>query len=92
MSYRLASPPGFERRLRRFLRSHPELKSRLANVLRDLATDPAQPHLGLHGLRGELEGLQAVRLTYSYRLVIHVDGAESVITLLDVGSHDDVYR
>ena len=92
MSYTLVASRYFERRLAKFERAHPELRAGIARVLRDLAVDPFQPHLRLHSLQGELEGLHAVRITYSYRLVLTLRVVESEIILVDIGSHDDVYR
>ena len=92
MSFRLASPPKFERRARRFVGLHSNLGPRLARMLRDLAEDPFQAHLGLHALRSDLQGFQPVRITYSYRLIVQVDSNELVITLLDTGTDDEVYR
>ena len=82
----------FERELARFRDAHPELRRKTAQVLRDLETDPFQPHLRLHALKGELEGLQAVRITYSYRMVIIVRVRDGEIDLLGIGSHDEMYR
>jgi mRNA-degrading endonuclease YafQ of YafQ-DinJ toxin-antitoxin module len=91
VSYTLVATSHFERRLARFRRAHPELRQRLAQVLRDLESDPFQPHLRLLPLKGRLAGLHAVRLTYAYRLTLTLKLAEHEIILLDVGSHDEVY-
>jgi mRNA-degrading endonuclease YafQ of YafQ-DinJ toxin-antitoxin module len=64
----------------------------LTEVLAGLATDPFEPRIGLHALRGGLEGLHAARLNYAYRIVILLDVSASEITLLDIGAHDEVYR
>ncbi len=90
--YQLVATRHFERRLARFSRAHPELRKRVAEVLRDLEADPFQPHLRLHPLKGELAGLHAVRITYAYRLTVTLRLAEKEIVLLDIGSHNDVYR
>lgn len=63
----------FERRLERFRRRHPELKARLTRLFQDLEQDPFQPHLRLHGLTGQLEGVSAVVLTYDYRVTLTID-------------------
>ena len=43
-------------------------------------------------LKGRLEGCHAVRLTYSYRVTLTFAIREKEIVLLDIGSHDEVYR
>lgn len=92
MSYAVTTTPRFERLVRKFRRDHPELQGRLARVLRDLATDPHQPRLDLHPLRGRLDGYHAVRIDYSNRIVLTIQVSEREITLHDIGSHDEVYR
>ena len=90
-AYTLVWTETFARTAKRFLRRHPELRATLAGILRNLETDPSHPSLKLHPLHGQLEGRQAVRLTYSYRIILRVEIREREIILLDIGSHDDVY-
>jgi mRNA-degrading endonuclease YafQ of YafQ-DinJ toxin-antitoxin module len=90
--YTLTTPESFLRQARKFLRRHPDLKPRLARVLTDLQHDPFQEGLGLHPLAGKLSGCHAVRLTYSYRITLTLLISEQEIILLDIGSHDEVYR
>lgn len=90
--YSLTAPESFLRQARKFLRKHPDLKPRLARVLAVLQHDPFQAELGLHPLAGKLAGCHAVRLTYSYRITLTLLISEQEIILLDIGSHDEVYR
>ena len=82
----------FARTARRFLRRHPDLRADFAAVLRQLETDPGHPSLRLHPLHGRHRNKHAVSLTYSYRIVLILALTRGEIVLLDVGSHDDVYR
>ncbi|MBU0673412.1 MAG: plasmid stabilization protein [Proteobacteria bacterium] len=90
--YTLTTPENFLRQARKFLRKHPDLKPRLTQVLTNLQHDPFQVELGLHPLAGKLAGCHAVRLNYSYRITLTLLISEQEIILLDIGSHDDVYR
>ncbi len=90
--YELVHTSYFDRQLRRFQRAHPQLQTRLAQVLRELAEDPFQPHLRLHPLGGQMEGLHAARITYAHRLILTLRITDKAITLLDIGTHDEVYR
>lgn len=90
--YALVTTSHFDRRLARFRRAHSDLRNRLAQVLRDLEADPFQPHLRLHPLMGELQGLHAISVTRGYRMTLLIRSAERELVLLDIGSHDDVYR
>lgn len=92
MSFALVTTQHFERRARKFLRKHPDLRQALRDTLDDVSRDPFQPKLKLHLLSGNLGGVQAVSLTYSYRLTLQVRLTEQEVVLLDIGSHDEVYR
>jgi mRNA-degrading endonuclease YafQ of YafQ-DinJ toxin-antitoxin module len=92
MSFALVTTQHFERRARKFLRKHPDLRQALRDTLDDLSRDPFQPKLKLHPLSGNLSRIQAVSLTYSYRVTLLVRVTEQEIVLLDIGTHDEVYR
>ena len=89
--FTLYKTPSFIRSARKFLKKHPDLRTRLADVLFMLEANPFDPSLRLHPLQGELEGIHAVSLTYAYRILLYLQIDERGITLLDIGSHDDVY-
>lgn len=91
MSWTLVTTASFDRRARKFLTLHPDPRPRLAETLEKLRADPFEPSLRLHPLTGKLQGLQAVSLTYSYRITLTLQITEHEILLLDIGSHDEVY-
>lgn len=90
--YAIVTPLQFLRQARKFFKKHPDLRSRFAKTLDDLQKDPFQPSLQLHPLSGRLTGCYAVSLTYSYRITLTLMVSEGEIILLDIGSHDEVYR
>lgn len=90
--YRIITPVSFLRTAKKFFKYHPELKDRFKDIVDILQKDPYAPILNLHLLGGKLTGLQAIRLSYKYRITLIVKFTEKEITLLDIGSHDDVYR
>jgi len=92
MSFALVTTRHFERRARKFLRKHPDLHPTLRDTLDDFSRDPFQPKLKLHPLGGKLGDVQAVSLTYSYRLTLLLKVTEQEIVLLDLGTHDEVCR
>ena len=61
-------------------------------ILQDLERDPFQPHFRYHHLGGKLKGAQAISITSSYRLTLTILITDQEINLLDIGSHDEVYR
>lgn len=65
------------------------------NVLEVLSEEPFTPSLKSHKLTGTLEGLWACSVAYDCRIVFTFsqdeDSQDSVIVLVDIGSHDEVY-
>ena len=90
--YMLVWTPRFTRAAEEFIKRHGELRKKLADILRDLEKDPFQPHLKYHHLGGKLKGVQAISITDSYRITLTVAVSDKEIILLDIGSHDEVYR
>ncbi|MFA4836675.1 MAG: plasmid stabilization protein [Dehalococcoidia bacterium] len=90
--YTLVWTAGFTRAAEKFIKRHHELRAKFADILRDLERDPFQPHLKYHHLGGKLKGVQAISMTDSYRITLTVIISDKEITLLDIGSHDEVYR
>ena len=68
--YVLLTTGHFDRRVAKFMRTHPELKKPLAKALRNLEANPFLSSLRLHPLGGELEGLHAVSVTHAYRITL----------------------
>jgi addiction module RelE/StbE family toxin len=82
----------FLRRARKFLRKHPDLRERFAEVVDDLKEDPFAPHLAYHHLGGKLKDVAAVSITYDYRIILTIEITDREIILLDIGSRDEVGR
>lgn len=90
--YAIVTPNQFLRQARKFFSKHPDLRPRFAKVLSELQNDPFLPALALHPLSGKLAGCYAISLTYSYRITLTLMVSEKEVILLDIGSHDEVYR
>ncbi|OIP50575.1 MAG: plasmid stabilization protein [Deltaproteobacteria bacterium CG_4_10_14_3_um_filter_60_8] len=90
--FMIVATQHFLRRARKFLKKHPELRERVAQIIDDLKQDPFAPHLAYHRLGGKLKGVQVISITDSYRITLTVIISDQEVILLDVGSHDEVYR
>jgi mRNA-degrading endonuclease YafQ of YafQ-DinJ toxin-antitoxin module len=53
---------------------------------------PHDHRLRVHYLRSHLEGLHAAGVTWRVRLILTLDEEAQQVTLLEVGTHDEVYR
>ncbi|MGA9752227.1 MAG: plasmid stabilization protein [Acidobacteriota bacterium] len=92
MSWGLARTKTFLATARKFFRRHPELTGEFADLLEQLRQDPFAPRLRMHPLKGRHKGTHSVSLTYSFRVVVLVRITRKEVILLDIGSHDEVYR
>jgi addiction module RelE/StbE family toxin len=90
--YTLVWTAYFTRAAGKFIRRHPELNKKLADILRNLEKNPFDPRLHYHQLKGRLKDIQAVSLTDKYRLSLKIVITDKEVILLDIGSHDDIYR
>jgi addiction module RelE/StbE family toxin len=90
--YTIITPKQFLRQAHKFFKKHPDLQSRFVKIVDDLCRNPFQPHLELHPLSGKLKGCHAVNLTGSFRITLTIVITDKEIILLDIGSHDEVYR
>jgi mRNA-degrading endonuclease YafQ of YafQ-DinJ toxin-antitoxin module len=90
--FTIVTPERFLRQARGFFKQHPDLKPRFAKLVTDLQNDPFAPNIRMHPLKGQLAGCHTVRLTYSYCVTLTLAILDKEIVLLDIGSHDEVYR
>lgn len=86
---RLVFSSRFNKKLRNFLKKHPELVTTVREKFLILAKNPKDSRLKPHKLTGKLDGLFATSVTYGYRVVFYLDGDS--IFLLAIGTHDEVY-
>ncbi|WYM00174.1 MAG: type II toxin-antitoxin system mRNA interferase toxin, RelE/StbE family [Gloeotrichia echinulata CP02] len=86
---------SFKRAFRSLIRREPEMEAKITDRLELLATDPFDPSLKTHKLKGKLSGAWACTVEYDCRIVFnfqkHPDSEVEEILLIDIGSHDEVY-
>ncbi|MEW6042139.1 MAG: type II toxin-antitoxin system YafQ family toxin [Elusimicrobiota bacterium] len=87
--YKIYITKTFDRRIKQFLRSHPELENEIKQKLDLLIRNPFDPQLRTHKLSGRLKNEFAFRLTYEYRIFFVLVGFN--IYLTNIGSHDEIY-
>ena len=92
MTWVLVFTEHYNRRARRFLRRHPQLRGQYLKTLQLLEANPHHPSLRLHALKGRLAGLHSVSINLSQRITIELLIADRRIVPVNVGDHDAVYR
>lgn len=82
-------------RRQRFIKQYAKLPARQQRVVDKalilFATNPHDPRLHNHLLKGSLKGKHAIAAAFDLRIVFIVEGKYEVVTLLAVGSHEEVY-
>jgi mRNA-degrading endonuclease YafQ of YafQ-DinJ toxin-antitoxin module len=89
--FRLIYTDSYNKRARKFLKKHPEIRGQYTKSLQLLELNPYHSSLRLHGLQGRLAGLSSVSINRSYRIVLELIIQGNDILLVDIGSHDQVY-
>ncbi len=79
----------FKRRLKLFLKKHPDLEDKVIEVIDILKDDIFASQLKTHKLSGKLKNNWAISLTYEYRILFIAD--ENDIYLTNIGTHDEIY-
>lgn len=87
--YELYTTKTFERRLKSFLKKHPELESEIQDRFDFLINNPFDSQLRTHKLSGVLKNEWSMWLTYEYRITFVTEGNK--IYLTNIGSHDEIY-
>lgn len=85
----------FKRAFRKFARRNTQLQTRIEETIAELSDDIFSPSLGTHKLEGKLSGLLSCSCGYDCRIVFAIEteeeSGETLVVLLDVGTHDEVY-
>lgn len=92
MSFTLIYTESYLKRAKKFAKQHPELKEQYKKTLILLELNPYHPSLRLHSLQGKLNELHSISINISYRITIEMLISNNEIILVNVGSHQDVYR
>lgn len=91
MSYKIIQTDEYFKKLKKFIKKHPDVLDRYAKTIEILEIDPYHPSLRLHKLRGKLQEYYSVSITLQYRVVIDFIIKENEIIPIDIGAHDEVY-
>ncbi|WP_419771073.1 MAG: type II toxin-antitoxin system YafQ family toxin [Candidatus Marinarcus sp.] len=91
MSYKLIITDEYKKRVKKFLKKHPDMFERYAKGIHILEHDPFHTSLRLHKLRGKLSDFHSISINMEYRVIVDFIIKENEIIPIDIGTHDDVY-
>ncbi len=88
MSYKIVLTDSYKKRVKKFLKKHPDMFERYAKAFRILEANPFHPSLRLHRLKGKMQVYYSVSISMEYRVVIDFLVVENEIIPIDIGTHD----
>lgn len=92
MIYKIFYSDEYEKKASKFIKKHPELREQYLKTLKLLSLDPYYNSLRLHKLKVGKRELYSVSINMQYRITMEFYVSEYEIVLIDVGTHDSVYR
>ncbi len=92
MSYKIIQTESYLKKLKKFIKKHPDVLDRYIKTIELLELNPYHPSLRLHKLQGTIKEYYSVSITMKYRIVIDFIIENEKIILLDIGSHQEVYK
>ena len=87
----LAKTDFYNKKERKFFKKHPNLMNKYGEILEKLKNNPFEKSLKTHKLKGNLTDFYSCSLTYEYRIICIIIIQDNEITLVDIGTHNQVY-
>ena len=91
MNYKIVRTDEYFKKLKKFIKKHPEVLDRYIKTIELLEIDPYHPSLRIHKLNGKLRIYHSISINMKYRIVIDFIMKDNEIIPIDIGTHDEVY-
>ena len=91
MTYKIIRTDEYYKKLKKFLKKHPDMIERYVKAIEILEVNPYHPSLRLHKLKGRLSDLHSISINMEYRVIIDFIIRDNEIIPIDIGTHDEVY-
>ncbi|MBN2767518.1 MAG: type II toxin-antitoxin system RelE/ParE family toxin [Campylobacterales bacterium] len=91
MNYKIVITEHYFKKLKKFIKKHPEVLDRYIKMIEILEIDPFHPSLRIHKLKGKLKEYHSISINMQYRVVIDFIIDDGMIIPINIGIHDDVY-
>ena len=91
MNYKIIRTDEYFKKLKKFVKKHPDIITRYSKTIELLEVDPFHPSLRLHKLEGKLRIYHSISINMKYRVVIDFIMKDNEIIPIDIGAHEDVY-
>ena len=91
MNYKLIRTDEYFKKLKKFIKKHPDVLDRYIKTIELLVVNPYHPSLRIHKLNGKLRCCHSISITMKYRVVIDFVIQNNEIIPIDIGTHDEIY-
>lgn len=91
MPINIAFSTTFEKSFRKRILREERLLIKFQKKLPVFEKNPFHPSLETHKLTGRLKGLWSFSIDYDCRVVFEFDQNQKKVTLIDIGTHNQVY-
>jgi addiction module RelE/StbE family toxin len=91
VNYKILITDSYLKKLKKFLKKHPDIIQRYSKTIEILEVNPHHPSLRLHKLQGRLCEFYSISINIEYRVVMDFIIKDNEIIPIDVGTHDAVY-
>jgi mRNA-degrading endonuclease YafQ of YafQ-DinJ toxin-antitoxin module len=91
VNYKIIRSDEYFKKLKKFIKKHPEVLDRYIKTIELLEIDPYHPSLRLHKLQGKLRDYHSISITMKYRVVIDFIIKDNEIIPINIGAHNEVY-
>jgi len=91
MNYKIIRTDEYFKKLKKFIKKHPEVLPKYIKMIELLEIDPYHPSLRLYKLQGKLRVYYSVSINMKYRVVIDFILKNNEIIPIDIGNHDELY-
>ena len=91
MNYKIIVTDSYLKKLKKFLKKHPNILERYIKTIEILEVNPHHPSLRLHKVQGRLCEFHSISINIEYRVIIDFIIKNNEIIPVDIGTHDDIY-
>ncbi|MBE8190385.1 MAG: type II toxin-antitoxin system mRNA interferase toxin, RelE/StbE family [Candidatus Thioglobus sp.] len=92
MNYQIIATQNYLKRLEKFLKKHPKIAPQYQKTIAILCVNPNYPALRMHKLQGRLQEYYSISINLKYRIVVDFIVQNEQIILIDIGTHNEVYK
>jgi len=82
----------FKKKLQKFLKKHPDIREKFKSSVKNLENNPFESSLKTHKLTGKLKDNYACSINHEYRIILSIVIIKEEVFLIDIGTHNEVYK